>query len=183
VLQLKLKIGYFDNWFVIPGLVVLAALIGLFSGSYPAWFLASFNPGKVLYGKLKSGLTNVRIRSMLVVVQFAVSILLILSSLIIYKQIRYMLNKDLGFDKEQLMVMRRAEALQKKIKPFQDEIGKIPGVISSTNSTTVPGYPNNNNGFQIEGRPGQSNCIPCGSAGWMYDFLKTYKITLPRGGL
>ena len=70
MLQTNLRVGYFSRWYVIPGLILLALLIGFFSGSYPAWFLASFMPVKVLYGKLKLGLSNTRIRSMLVVIQF-----------------------------------------------------------------------------------------------------------------
>jgi len=180
MLQTKLSVGYFSRWYVIPGLIMLALIIGFFSGSYPAWFLASFMPVKVLYGKLKLGLSNARIRSVLVVIQFSISIILILSSVIIYRQLNYMINKDLGFDKEQLMVIRRMEGLQKKIRPFREEIGKIPGVISSANSTTIPGYPNNNNGFQIEGRSAEQNYLMW--VNWIdYDYLKTYKIDLADG--
>jgi putative ABC transport system permease protein len=180
LLQVSLKVGYFSRWYVIPGLVLLALVIGFFSGSYPALFLASFKPVSVLYGKLKMGLSGARIRSILVVLQFTISIILILSSLIIYKQIRYMINKDLGFDKEQLLVIRRADALKKQIRAFKDEISNIPGVISSTNSTAVPGYPNNNNGFQIEGRPAEQAYLM--NVNWVdYDYLATYKIKLLEG--
>ncbi len=180
LLQVNLKVGYFSRWYVIPGLAALALVIGFLSGTYPALFLASFVPVKALYGKMKLGMSNVRIRSVLVVIQFSISIILILSSVIIYKQIRFMLNKDLGFDKEQLMVIRRTEALQTNIKAFQDEIGKISGVVSSTNSTTVPGYPNSNNGFQIEGRSPEQTFLMW--ATWVdHDFFKTYKIKLADG--
>jgi putative ABC transport system permease protein len=180
MLQTNLVVGYFSKWYVIPGLVLLALLIGILSGSYPAWFLASFMPVKVLYGKLKLGLSNVRLRSVLVVFQFAISIGLIMGSMIIYKQIHYMINKDLGFDKEQLLVIRRMEAVQKKIITFKEEIGKMPGVISSTNSTAIPGYPNNNNGFQIDGRPAEETYLM--QVNWVdYDYLKTYKIPMEEG--
>jgi putative ABC transport system permease protein len=180
MLQTKLVVGYFSKWYVIPGLILLALLIGILSGSYPAWFLASFMPVKVLYGKLKLGLSNARLRSILVVFQFMISIALILASMIIYKQIYYMINKDLGFDKEQLLVIRRMDAVQKKIIPFKEEIGKIPGVISSTNSTAIPGYPNSNNGFQIDGRPAEETYLM--QVYWVdYDFLKTYKIPMEEG--
>jgi putative ABC transport system permease protein len=182
MLQTNLVVGYFSKWYVIPGLILLAFLIGILSGSYPAWFLASFVPVKVLYGKIKLGLSNVRIRSILVVFQFMISIALILGSIIIYKQIHYMVNKDLGFDKEQLLVIRRMEAMHKKIIPFKDEISKIPGVLSSTNSTAIPGYPNNNNGFQIEGRPAEATYLM--QVNWVdYDYLNTYKIPLKEGRL
>jgi putative ABC transport system permease protein len=180
MLQTNLVVGYFSKWWVIPGLIVLAFLIGILSGSYPAWFLASFVPVKVLYGKLKLGLSNVRLRSVLVVIQFLISIALILGSIIIFRQIHYMINKDLGFDKEQLLVIRRMEAVNKKIIPFKEEIGRIPGVVSSANSTAIPGYPNNNNGFQIDGRPAEETYLM--QVNWIdYDFLKTYKIPMEEG--
>jgi putative ABC transport system permease protein len=180
MLQTNLKVGYFSRWYVIPGLLLLTLFVGFFSGSYPAWFLASFIPVKVLYGKLKVGFSNTIVRSVLVIFQFVFSIALILSSLVIYKQIHFMLNKDMGFDKEQLLVIRRADALQKKIIPFKDEVLKIPEVISATNSTAVPGYPNNNNGFQIEGRSAEQTYLM--NVNWIdYDFLSTYKIDLIEG--
>ncbi|MBN1789159.1 MAG: ABC transporter permease [Bacteroidales bacterium] len=180
MLQINLKVGYFSRWYVIPGLLLLTVFIGLLSGSYPAWFLASFTPVKVLYGKLKVGLSNTIVRSILVIFQFFFSIALIITSMIIYKQINYMLNKDMGFDKEQLMVIRRADALQKKIISFKDEIKKIPDVISITNSTTVPGYPNNNNGYQIEGRSAEQLFMMW--TNWVdYDYFDTYKIKLTDG--
>jgi putative ABC transport system permease protein len=180
MLQIHLKVGYFSRWYVIPGLLLLTLLVGFFSGSYPAWFLASFVPVKVLYGKLKTGASNSLVRSILVVVQFIFSIALILSSLVIYKQIHFMLHKDMGFDKEQLLVIRRADALQKKIKIFKEEVKKIPDVINVTNSTAVPGDPNNNNGFQIERRPAEQAYLMW--VNWVdYDFFETYKLTLKEG--
>jgi putative ABC transport system permease protein len=180
MLQTNLSVGYFSRWYVIPGLLFLALMIGFFSGSYPAWFLASYMPVKVLYGKMKAGGSNRLIRSTLVVFQFFFTIALILSSLVIYKQIRYMLNKDMGFNKEQLLVIRRADALQKKIKSFKEAVANIPDVISITNSTTVPGFPNSNNGFQIEGRPAEEAYLMWVS--WVdYEFFDTYKLTLKEG--
>jgi putative ABC transport system permease protein len=180
MLQTSLQVGYFSRWYVIPGLLLLTVVIGILSGSYPAWFLASYMPVNVLYGKLKSGGSNTLLRSILVVFQFVFSIALILSSLVIYKQIQYMLTKDMGFDKEQLLVIRRADALQKKITAFKDEVRKIPNVTNITNSTTVPGFPNNNNGFQIEGRPAEEAYLLW--VNWVdYDFFATYNLVLKEG--
>ncbi len=180
MLQTNLKVGYLSRWYVIPGLLFLTLFIGFFSGSYPAWFLASFVPVKVLYGKMRMGVSNVRIRSVLVVIQFTISIILIMSSFVIYRQIHFMVSKDLGFDKEQLLVIRRADALQKKIKPFKEEVKKLPDVVNIANSTAVPGYPNNNNGFQIEGRPAEQTYLM--QVNWVdYDYLSTYKIDIVDG--
>jgi putative ABC transport system permease protein len=180
LLEIKLDMQYFDRWYTIPGLLLLTLLIGVFSGSYPALFLASFKPVSVLYGKLNLGLSNVQIRRGLVVLQFVITICLIFSSIVIYRQIRFMVNKDLGFDKEMQFVISRTDALRKKIVSFRQEIEKLPGVIGSTNSTMVPGYPNNNNAFQIEGKPTEQTYLM--QVNWTdYDFLKTYGITMKEG--
>jgi|WetSurMetagenome_2_1015567.scaffolds.fasta_scaffold14306_3 putative ABC transport system permease protein len=179
-LETDMKVGYFSRWYVIPGILVLALLVGFLSGSYPAWFLASFVPVKALYSKLKLGSTNIRFRSVLVVLQFVISIWLIMSSFVIYKQIKFMIHKDLGFDKEQLLVIRRTDGLNKKIKSFKEEVRKIPSVINIANSTAVPGYPNNNNGFLMEGQPAEKPFLMW--VNWVdYDYLSTYKIKLADG--
>ncbi len=180
MLQTNLSIGYFQRWYVIPGLLILALLVGFFSGSYPAWFLSSFVPVKVLYGKMRTSAGGAKLRSMLVVLQFTISIILIMSSFVIYKQIRFMVNKDLGFDKEQLLIIRRTESLNNKISAFKQELKKLPAVINVTNSTAVPGYPNNNNGFQIEGRPAEEGFLMW--VNWIdYDYFDTYRIPITEG--
>ena len=152
MIQLHLSMQYLKHWYIIPGLILLSFLVGTLAGSYPAFFLASFSPIKVLTGKLNLKAGSGWLRSVLVVLQFSISILIILGTIIISRQIHYMLNKDLGFNKEQLMVIRRAEALGDKQESFRQEVKKYPGVISCSYSTSVPGYPNNNNGYTIEGR-------------------------------
>ncbi len=73
---------------------------------------------------------NGRLRRVLVVFQFAVSILLIVGTMVMYRQIKYMLNKDVGFNKEQLIVINRAEALGTKMKSFKEAVKGIPGVVN-----------------------------------------------------
>ncbi|MBN1414108.1 MAG: ABC transporter permease [Bacteroidales bacterium] len=180
LLQVKLSINYFSEWYTIPALILLAVIIGIFSGSYPALFLASFKPVSVLYGKLKLGISSVHIRSMLVIFQFIITISLILSSLVIYRQIQYMINKDLGFNKEMLFVISRTDALRKRIVSFRQEIEKLSGIIGSTNSTAIPGYPNNHNGFLMEGKTSDQTYLM--QVNWAdYDYLKTYGIELKEG--
>ena len=180
LLQINLSVHYFSKWYIIPGLLLVAVIIGIFSGSYPALFLSSFKPVSVLYGKLKLGISNVHIRSGLVVIQFIITICLILSSLIIYRQIKYMVNKDLGFNKEMQFVIRRTDALRKSIPAFKQEIEKLPGVIGSTNSTAIPGYPNNHNGFLMEGKTSDQTYLM--QVNWAdYDYLKTYGIEIKEG--
>ena len=118
LLGASLSLKLFSNWYTIPVLILFSVFVGFLAGSYPAFFLSSFNPYEVLKGSVKNSMQNGRLRRVLVVFQFAVSILLIVGTMIMYRQIKYMLNKDVGFNKEQLIVINRAEALGTKMKVF-----------------------------------------------------------------
>jgi len=179
LLGANLTLSLFSSWFTIPLLILFSFFVGFLAGSYPALFLSSFNPYEVLKGSVKNSMQNGRLRRVLVVFQFAVSILLIVGTMIMYRQIKYMLNKDLGFKKEQLIVINRAEALGKKMKSFKETVKNIPGVINISSSTALPGRTNNNNGYMMEGRKDETFLM---ATSWVdYDFLETYGMTLVSG--
>ncbi len=176
----QLSLSYVAHWYVIPGLVGLGLIISVLAGSYPAFFLASFRPVAVLSGPYKSGSGGKILRSILVVVQMTVSVIIILATLIVYKQVHYMLNKDLGFNKENLMVISRAGALGEKQQTFIDEVKKISGVEQVSHSTAVPGHPNNHNGYWMEGQSSDKSYLM--QTNWSdYDFLETYQLTMADG--
>ncbi len=179
LLGVNLELRLFGNWFNLPLLLLFTIFVGFLAGSYPALFLSSFNPYEVLKGSVKNSIKNGRLRRVLVVFQFAVSILLIVGTMIMYRQIRYMLNKDVGFNKEQLIVINRAEALGSKMKSFKEAVKNIPGVVNISSSTAVPGRVNNTNGYRIEGRKDESFLMVTTWAD--YNFLDTYGMTLLSG--
>lgn len=180
LVQLQLKLGYIDKWYIIPLLLALTILVGIGSGAYPAFFLASFKPVAVLSGKMGSGVKSGIMRSILVVFQLTISITIIVATIVIFRQIHYMLNKDLGFNKEQLMVLEQVHVLTDKIPSFKKEIENIPGVIACSHSTAVPGHMNNVNGYLIEGQTTDDMVII--TTTWAdYDQLKTYELELVEG--
>ncbi|MFA5818054.1 MAG: FtsX-like permease family protein [Bacteroidales bacterium] len=179
LLGAKLVLNLFAAWYTVPLLLLFSVFVGFLSGSYPAFFLSSFNPYEVLKSSVKNSMQNGRLRRVLVVFQFAVSILLIVGTMIMYRQIKYMLNKDVGFNKEQLIVINRAEALGKKMKSFKESVKNIPGVVNISSSTAIPGRTNNNNGYMMEGRKDETFLMV---TSWVdYNFLDTYGMTLISG--
>jgi putative ABC transport system permease protein len=179
LLGTNLTLGLFRNWYTIPGLILFTVFVGFLSGSYPALFLSSFNPYEVLKGSVRNSQNNGRLRRILVVFQFAVSILLIIGTMIMYRQINYMINKDVGFNKEQVIVINRAGAVGGKMKSFKETVKNIPGVVNISSSTAVPGRVNNNNAYMIEGRKDETFLAVSNFAD--YNFLETYGITLVSG--
>jgi putative ABC transport system permease protein len=175
----SLGLNLLDTWYTVPALILFTLFVGFLAGSYPALFLSSFNPYEVLKGSVKHGMKNGRLRRVLVVFQFAVSILLIVGTMIMYRQIKFMLNKDVGFNSEQLIVINRAEALNPKMKAFKDAVKEIPGVLNIASSTAVPGRNNNTNGYMIEGKKDETFLM---GTNWIdYDYLETYGMTLVSG--
>jgi putative ABC transport system permease protein len=179
MLGTRLVFNLFSNWYTVPLLILFSVFVGVLSGSYPAFYLSSFNPYEVLKGALKNSLKNGSLRRILVVFQFAVSIMLIVGTIIMYRQINFMLNKDTGFAKEQVIVISQVSALSTKFLSFKDVVKGIPGVINIGSSTSVPGRNNNNMAFTIEGRNNETFSL------WTnyidYGYLDTYGMKVVSG--
>ena len=125
----------------ILGLPLITLFVGFVSGSYPAVFLSSFKPVKVLKEVSKSHTKDVNFRKILIVVQFAVSITLIICTFIISKQLDYLKHKDVGFNKNQLLVIRiRGDRFRENIEPLKNELIKYSHITGVSFSSTKPIY-------------------------------------------
>ena len=180
MVQIPLSIDYFSCWYIVPSLLLLILLVSLMAGSYPAFFLASFRPVSVLKGKLKLGAKSGVLRSVLVITQFVVSVFILLSTYTVSSQLRYMLNKDLGFEKENLLMIRRSDALDNQMEAFKSELKKITSVEEVSNSNAYPGVNFSNNAFFLEGES-TSNTYLLNQAWVSYDYGKTFGFELLEG--
>jgi putative ABC transport system permease protein len=181
MINLDLTANHFDNYILVPLFIVLVIVVGLLAGSYPAFYLSSFKPIAVLSGKLATGMKTSWLRNILVVLQFAISIGIIISTLVVGRQIHYMLNRDLGYEKEQMLIIERIGAVGiEHIQTFKQEIGNLPGVLASTNSTMKMGFTNNSNAYMIEGQPYENS--PVLATNWVdFDYAETYKLEIVQG--
>ncbi len=125
---IQLSLDMFNNEFLITGFIIIILIVGLVSGSYPALLLSSFRPVKVLKGVFGSETGSGLTRKVLVVWQFVVAISLIICSAVIYSQFKYMQNKDLGFDKENIISVNMNEGLKKKPEIIKNELKKNPEI-------------------------------------------------------
>ena len=176
-MDLDLHLQEVQYGYLFPVVLLLAVIVGLLSGLYPAMFLSRFRPVDGIRGGFVGNKRAGRFRSIMVVVQFTISVAIIVGTLIVSHQLRFLLNKNLGYDKEQLVVIKRTFPLNSRHQTFCREIEKIPGVVSASNSTTYLGYNNSTEGYQIKGRRAAENYLF--STNYVdEEFMKTYNFHL-----
>lgn len=131
---------------------LLIVVVGILAGSYPAFYLTSFEAVDVLKGRLRAGARSKSVRSVLVVFQFAISAFLIVATIVVYRQLSYMQNKDLGLDRHQVIQISNSRRLGNNQKAYREEVEKISGVeLTSFTSNVFPGI-NNTTVFRVRGK-------------------------------
>jgi putative ABC transport system permease protein len=178
----QMKLQSLFSPLVLSLLLSLPLLVGIVAGSYPAFYLSFFRPIEVLKGKLSAG-GNRKLRSALVVFQFATAIILIIVTFVVYSQLNYIQSKDLGYSKDQVLVVDDAYALNKNIDAFKEEMLQQPGVVSGTISSFLPvsNSSRNDNSFSKEGVADAKNGFNMQTWGVDYDYLKTMGMELVKG--
>jgi putative ABC transport system permease protein len=165
----------------ILSIIGVAFLTGILSGIYPAIVLSSFKPIKTLKGAVSGIQSKYSLRRILVVFQFTISIILIIGTAVVYLQMQYILNKDTGMDKNNIVYISLSEALQKNAESLKAELLKNPNIKNVTVSSGIPtDIYVNSGGWSWDGKnPQQEESVS--SIGADDEFLKTYGIKLSAG--
>ncbi len=166
---------------LIPGALGLILFTGITAGSYPAFLLSKFQPIDILKGKQIAPDSKLRLRSVLVVVQFSISIILIIGTGLIINQLDYLKNKDVGFNKEHVVVIRTSDIdIHTFLSSIKTEFKSHPGVISVTSSSSIPGWGAPNNAKIPEGYT-ESEMQLMDEINVDQDFIPTYGIEIVEG--
>ena len=177
-----LSIDYLENAFSIPLLILFILFVGIISGAYPALYLSSFNPTKVLKKETGNSGKNPWLRNALVVVQFAVSIFLFIGTIIVYNQLDYISNKKLGFNKDQVVVVEKTDdiGIQRPhiLESFINDLKSIPGVVDASNSNQIFGENFGNTPYKVYGS--NDNHL-VNTMFTDYDFASVYEIEMLKG--
>jgi putative ABC transport system permease protein len=161
-------------------IISVIIIVGLLAGSYPAFLLSSFTPIESLKGKLKTGLKGVFFRKALVVFQFGISVLLIVSVIVIMSQMNYLRNTDLGFNKEQSMIVRFDNlSISAKKNQFKNELLSIPAVNSVSLMSGEPGGFHDGYSFESEAKPDEKMLFSTEFTD--LDFVKTLGLKIIAG--
>ncbi len=148
----KLEVPYFSSFYAIPVLLFLGLAVGVLSGMYPALVLSSFKPVQVLKGGSNSEGKTSWLRNSLVIFQFMISVILIIGTFVISSQLDLLQNKNLGFDKENVIVIKNTSAIRNSIQVIKNEIKSLPFVLNVAGSSRLPGMHISNWGCRAEGR-------------------------------
>ncbi len=162
------------------GLLMIGLFVGFISGSYPALFLSSFKPVDVLKSGSMRGIRGAGLRKVLVTFQFIVTIVLFICTMIVNRQMNYLQVKDLGFEKENLVIIDRTHVLENQVEAFRQELLKNPSILQASYSSAVPGGLIGDNAYLPEGAESdQTHAINNMWTDWYFD--ECYKLEIVEG--
>jgi len=166
---------------ILPGILALVLFVGFFAGSYPALFLSSLKPITVLRSGKGRGSRKTRLRNILVVAQFSISLILIISTLLVKSQLDFIRNKEMGFDRDQIVVVPLHEPkIRHNVGPVLEELKRSPQILYAASSMHLPNDVGASTTMKWPGKPDDSKV-------WVkvsevsYDFTELYGIEIVKG--
>jgi putative ABC transport system permease protein len=179
----EMELGKFISWQTVPSMIGILFVVGILAGSYPAFVLSGFRPVQILKGISDANNSGVSLRKGLVIFQFSLSIILIAGTIIVYNQMNHLLDKDMGFDKEQMLVLdyNYDEIVNSRSSALKSELEANPSILSAAFSRSVPGGYFPNAGTSIQNPEGEM--VQMGQAIFQVgiDFIDHFDMELVAG--
>lgn len=171
------------EWWLLPFLLGVSIIVGIVAGIYPSFYLSSFQPIQVLKGSLSRGSKGSSLRSALVVFQFTTSVVLLVGTFIIYRQMDFILTKKIGFDKDQVLLIQGANTLGNQVNTFKDELLALRNVegVSISDYLPINGTKRNQNQFWEEGKMGHEQSVNGQIWKVDFDYIKTMGMKIKEG--
>ena len=175
----ELELYQLKNLDLIIGIPIFIIVVGILAGSYPAFYMSAFKPVNVLKGIFSGQKGSTGFRNILVLIQFAVSLVLIICTLVIYTQLRYIKSKDVGYQKENILVLQfTSEGFKNKYEILKANLKNIPGILSSSATSEIPGRGFTSNGYQPEG---YDQFLMFNAVDVDYDYVQTMGLQVLQG--
>ncbi|MEO6136706.1 MAG: FtsX-like permease family protein, partial [Ginsengibacter sp.] len=175
----EISSGIFNKPLHVLTLFILSIVIGVVAGFYPSLVLSSYKPVSVLKGRFSSGAKGLLLRKGLVVFQFVISIALIAGTIIVYTQLNYMRSRDLGFNKEHEVIVDTN--FDKNKDAFKQSLSSLPGVLSTSYSSAVPGSGYNSAHSEMENSKGETQTTNLNLFFVDYDYINQFKLKVIAG--
>ena len=176
----QLEMSVIKNTFNVIAIIGLVLIIGVLAGIYPAFFLASFHPATVIRGEKHRGGRRSIMRNVLVIIQFTISIVLIIGTLVVRRQVGYIRTTDLGFDKDDVIIVHKTDDLTDRLRAFKLSLLENANVVSASNTSRLMGQSFGNSVFVMAGESGEETHLI-----WTLftdpDFTRAYDIEIITG--
>ncbi len=180
VIDKEISMAFLGTWYMLPLMISCALGIGILAGVYPAFMLAAFQPVAVLKGKIQSGTRQRRLRNGLVVFQFFATVALFIGTIVIFSQLHYMRNKNLGFEKDHILIIQNAHILGDQQQAFKNELKKNPNILGATYAATGPFMSLSAQIYRREGQDIQTNYTLINIVA-DHDYMDTYRFEMKEG--
>ncbi len=180
VMDKEISMAVLGTWYALPLMVAFALSVGILAGVYPAFMLAAFRPVAVLKGKMQSSVRERRFRNALIVFQFFTTVVLFIGTIVIFNQLHFMRNKDLGFDKEHIVVIQNAHMIGDQQEAFKAELRKNPDILGAAYSATGPFMSLTAQIYRKEGQDIQTNYTLV-NIEVDHDYMDTYRLEMKEG--